>query len=46
MTRAYPAGELHLVMDNYAAHKHPKVREWLAANPRVICTSPRPTPPG
>lgn len=26
--------ELHLVMDNYAAHKHAKVREWLAAHPR------------
>jgi transposase len=26
--------ELHLVMDNYAAHKHVKVREWLAAHPR------------
>jgi transposase len=26
--------ELHLVMDNYAAHKHPAVRGWLAANPR------------
>jgi transposase len=36
VTRAYPAGELHLVMDNYAAHKHPNVRSWLAANPRVI----------
>jgi transposase len=36
VSRAYPAGELHLVMDNYAAHKHPKVRQWLAANPRVI----------
>ena len=23
-------------MDNYAAHKHPNVRAWLAANPRVI----------
>ena len=22
-------------MDNYAAHKHPRVKEWLAANPRV-----------
>ncbi len=22
-------------MDNYAAHKPPKVRTWLAANPRV-----------
>jgi transposase len=33
--RAYPDVELHLVMDNYAAHKHPAVRAWLAANPRV-----------
>jgi len=36
VARAYPAGELHLVMDNYAAHKHPAVRRWLAANPRVV----------
>src|SRR3954463_8487131 len=28
--------ELHLVMDNYAAHKHNNVREWLAKNPRFI----------
>jgi transposase/DNA-binding CsgD family transcriptional regulator len=33
--RAYPDVELHLVMDNYAAHKHPAVRAWLTANPRV-----------
>jgi putative transposase len=26
--------ELHLVMDNYASHKHPKVRAWLAQRPR------------
>jgi transposase len=26
--------ELHLVMDNYAAHKHTNVREWLEKNPR------------
>jgi transposase len=36
VTRAYPAGQLHLVMDNYAAHKHPAVQTWLAANPRVV----------
>ena len=24
-------------MDNYAAHKHPAVRAWLQANPRIIC---------
>jgi transposase len=35
IARAYPGVELHLVMDNYAAHKHPAVRTWLAANPRV-----------
>ncbi len=26
--------ELHLVMDNYAAHKHPNVRDWLEKHPR------------
>ena len=26
--------ELHLVMDNYAAHKHKNVRDWLEAHPR------------
>jgi transposase len=35
LARAYPARELHLVMDNYAAHKHPNVKAWLAANPRI-----------
>jgi putative transposase len=25
---------LHLIMDNYASHKHPKVRSWLAQHPR------------
>jgi transposase len=35
VARAYPDCELHLVMDNYAAHKHPNVRSWLAANPRI-----------
>lgn len=35
LARAYPDVELHLVMDNYATHKHAKVKEWLAANPRI-----------
>jgi len=26
--------EIHLIADNYATHKHPKVREWLARHPR------------
>jgi len=35
VAKAYPDQELHLVMDNYAAHKRVEVRDWLAANPRV-----------
>lgn len=35
IARTYPDVELHLVMDNYATHKHAAVKEWLAANPRV-----------
>lgn len=35
--------ELHLVMDNYAAHKHKNVRAWLADTRASSCTSPRPT---
>jgi putative transposase len=26
--------DIHLVVDNYATHKHPKVRAWLARRPR------------
>jgi len=30
-----PAGKMvHVILDNYAAHKHPKVLEWLARHPR------------
>ena len=29
-----PDAELHLVVDNYATHKHPKVQRWLARHPR------------
>jgi transposase len=35
VARTYPAGELHLIMDNYAAHKRVEIHDWLAANPRV-----------
>ena len=32
---AVPAGKLvHAILDNYAAHKHAKVRAWLARHPR------------
>jgi transposase len=33
--KAYPDVELHMVMDNYAAHKRVEVRRWLEANRRV-----------
>ena len=26
--------EIHLVVDNYSTHKHPRVKRWLAAHPR------------
>ena len=26
--------QLHLIADNYATHKHPKVKKWLARHPR------------
>jgi putative transposase len=33
--KAVPADlEIHVVLDNYATHKHPKVKAWLAARPR------------
>jgi transposase len=35
VAKAYPDRDLHLVMDNYAAHKRVEVRRWLKANPRV-----------
>ena len=35
LARAYPDTELHLVMDNYATHKHANVKAWLAKNPRI-----------
>ena len=34
---AVPAGKMvHLILDNYAAHKHPKVRAWLGRHPRFV----------
>jgi transposase len=29
-----PELALHLIVDNYATHKHPKVKAWLAKHPR------------
>src|SRR5674536_285006 len=35
VARAYPRVPLHVVCDNYATHKHPNVKAWLAKHPRV-----------
>ena len=33
--REVPDGKIvHVILDNYAAHKHPKVRAWLDRHPR------------
>ncbi len=33
--RDIPAGKtIHAILDNYATHKHPKVKEWLRRHPR------------
>jgi transposase len=34
VARRYSRREIHLICDNYGTHKHPKVKEWLAAHPR------------
>jgi transposase len=32
-----PAGKIvHAIVDNYASHKHPKVKAWLARHPRFV----------
>jgi transposase len=37
LDREFPGDvPLHLVMDNYGTHKHPKVQAWLERNPRFI----------
>jgi transposase len=28
--------DIHVVLDNYATHKHPKVRAWFARHPRFV----------
>ena len=35
VAKAYPRRKLHVVVDNYATHKHPTVQAWLARNPRI-----------
>src|SRR5665213_588555 len=31
-----PGKMIHAILDNYAAHKHPKVRAWLDRHPRFV----------
>ena len=33
-TETAPALDLHLIIDNYATHKHPRVKSWLRRHPR------------
>ena len=35
--RAVPSGRvIHVILDNYATHKHPKVLRWLSRHPRFV----------
>jgi transposase len=46
VAKAYPRRPLHVVVDNYATHKHQRVQAWLGRHPACSCTSPRPMGPG
>ena len=36
VVRTVPQGlAIHVILDNYQTHKHPKVKAWLARNKRV-----------
>jgi len=35
VAKAHPRAKLHVICDNYATHKHPDVRAWLAKNKRI-----------
>jgi hypothetical protein len=38
--------EVHIIVDNYATHKHLRVRRWFATRPRFHVHFIQPTPPG
>ncbi len=44
--RAYPDGDLHVVLDNVSTHKTPAVRAWFAERPRITFHFTPPRPPG
>ena len=35
VAKAYPRVKLHVVVEDYATHKHPTVKAWLAKHPRI-----------
>ena len=35
LARTYPAQELHLIVDNFSAHKHEGVQRWLGRHRRI-----------
>src|SRR6266852_1680604 len=35
VAKTYPRRRLHIVVDNYATHKHPAVTSWLEKNKRI-----------
>jgi transposase len=35
VARAYPEGDLHVILDNVSTHTTPDVRAWLARHPRI-----------
>jgi len=37
---------IHAIVDNYATHKHPKVRQWLLRHPRWTFHFTQPRLPG
>jgi len=39
VAKARPRVKLHIVADNYATHKHPKVKAWLEHNPLITMHS-------
>ncbi|MBW6455889.1 MAG: IS630 family transposase [Trueperaceae bacterium] len=36
IARAYPKGEVHLILDNVASHKTPAVQAWLSRHKRFV----------
>ena len=36
INRTYPDGPIHLILDNYGTHTHPKVERWFARQARFI----------